>query len=158
MALVQLSKIYLLCLFYFGIGLIQWWNYFLAKPMWKVFMKVSCSWMRVLCLSRQSALLVSALNLRPLLLPLRKNFFHPFSPLPRCESGYYQNNNINLVWWGWGGGGWVKKVRSWRRLMQGPKLTFYYGRQLAIKYKFLVARGQIVVAKKIPPPFFQIKV
>ena len=126
--------------------------------MWKVFMKVSCSWMRVLCLSRQSALLVSALNLRPLLLPLRKNFFHPFSPLPRCESGYYQNNNINLVWWGWGGGGWVKKVRSWRRLMQGPKLTFYYGRQLAIKYKFLVARGQIVVAKKIPPPFFQIKV
>ena len=30
------------------------------------------------------------------------------------------------------------------------------GRQLAIKYKFLVARGQIVVAK-IPPPFFSNK-
>ena len=38
---------------------------------------------------------------------------------------------------------------------QGPKLTFYYGRQLAIKYKFLVARGQIVVAKNFPSLFFQ---
>ena len=29
------------------------------------------------------------------------------------------------------------------------------GRQLAIKYKFLVARGQIVVAKNSPSLFFQ---
>ena len=39
--------------------------------------------------------------------------------------------------------------------LQGPKLTFWYGRQLAIKYKFLVARGQIVVAKNSPSLFFQ---
>ena len=40
---------------------------------------------------------------------------------------------------------------------QGPKLTFYYGRQLAIKYKFLVARGQLLWLPKIPPPFFSNK-
>ena len=36
------------------------------------------------------------------------------------------------------------------RLYKGPKLTFKYGRQLVSKYKFLVARGQIMVAKNSP--------
>ena len=38
---------------------------------------------------------------------------------------------------------------------QGPKLTFLCERQLAIKYKSLVARGQIVVAKNSPSLFFK---
>ena len=42
-----------------------------------------------------------------------------------------------------------------RPIAQGLKLTFQYGRQLAIKYKFLVARGQIVVAKNFPSLFFK---
>ena len=44
---------------------------------------------------------------------------------------------------------------SFRKCSKYTGSEINYERQLAIKYKFLVARGQIVVAKNSPSLFFK---